>query len=498
MTSLGREIELKLLLPAGTAALLNHPRLSGTPPMRQKLHTVYFDTRDFELAKRGVALRMRRTGRRWIQTLKTGADSSGGLSARVELEVPVSGPAIEFDRFPADAWDYVPESLQSRLAPVFETRFARRLWRVTGIWGSQIEIALDEGEIRAGAKAEPIRELELELKSGRPDALFGLALELARSVPLWPCDRSKADRGACLARDIAAHPVKATLPDLDRQLQPAEAWQMIAAQCLRQFSANLPGIADDQDAEYLHQARVALRRFRSAYALFKRGLPLSQSLLAELRNLNASLGPARDWDVFCTQTLPPILAAVPNKGPLQHLTELAGQARRQAHEQLAHDLQSPACGRLLLGLARRLSASTRHFVAELGDTRLDDFAGRQLKKRYRQVMSLAKNPLVSAEQRHRFRISVKRLRYVLDCFASLYSRRPVAAMSKALADLQDALGHMNDQVVAHRLIKTIDDKSPCFDQADAAVHGWLAAIGLRFDRRLAGCLERLSAVKRFW
>lgn len=498
MTAPGLEIELKLLLPAGAAALLSHSRLGATPFLRQQLHTVYFDTPDFELAKRGVALRVRCAGRRWIQTLKTEADSTGGLSARVELEVTVSGPGIEFERFPPEARNYVPEPLQKKLAPVFETRFTRRRWQVPGIWGSQIEVALDEGEIRARGKTEPLRELELELKSGRPDALFALALELARSAPLWPFDRSKAERGVRLAKDIAAAPVKAKMPELNQIMQPAEAWRVIATQCLRQFAANLPGIAYEHDAEYLHQARVALRRLRSAYTLFKRGLPLPKSVLGELKKLNASLGPARDWDVFCTQTLPPVLAAVPDTGSLQHLAGLADQARRQAHAHLARYLQSPACGRLLLGLARRLSASHRHFVAELGDTRLESFAARHLKKRHRQVMALAENPLTSVESRHRLRISIKRLRYVLDCFASLYSRRPVSGMSKALADLQDALGHMNDQAVAQRLIQAIDDRSAGFAQAQAAVHGWLAAIGMESERSLVGCLKNFSAVKRFW
>ena len=498
MTEPGREIELKLLLPAGTAALLKHPRLAAARTTRRQLHTVYFDTLDFELANRGVALRVRHVGRRWIQTLKSEANSSGGLSARLELEVAVAGPAIEFERFPAAAADYVPESLRSRLAPVYETRFTRRLWHLTGLWGSQIEVALDEGEIVAGDNTELIRELELELKSGRPDALFAMALELARSVPLWPFDRSKAERGACLARCIGAAPVKARMPELDPALQPAAAWRVIAVQLLRQFAANLPGIAADQDPEYLHQARVALRRFRSAYALFKRGLPLPQYLLEGLKELNAALGPARDWDVFCMETLPPILAAVPNKEALQHLAQLAAQARRESYAQLARDLQSPACGQVLLGLARRLAAPPRHFVAELGEIQLVDFAARNLRKRNRQVMALAENSNMGVAERHRLRIGVKRLRYVLDCFASLYPQRPVAAMSKALGDLQDALGHLNDQAVAHRLIEGIDDKSSGFALAQAAICGWLAALVVESERRLAGRLESLFALKRFW
>jgi CHAD domain-containing protein len=71
-------------------------------------------------------------------------------------------------------------------------------------------------------------------------------------------------------------------------------------------------------------------------------------------------------------------------------------------------------------------------------------------------------------------------------------------MVKALADLQDALGHMNDQAVAHRLIEGIDDTSSGFALAEAAIHGWLAAVGVESERRLGGRLENLAAVKRFW
>ena len=498
MTIAGKEIELKLLLPAGTKSLLSHPRIVGTPVKRQRLHTLYFDTADFKLAERGIALRVRRIGRRWIQTLKTEGDSSGGLSTRVELEVPVSGPGVEFERFPVEAGNYVPKSLQEKLVPVFETLFTRRSWLVIGIRGSQIEVALDEGEIRAGEKSELIQELELELKSGRPDALFALALELGKTVPLWPFDRSKAERGGCLAKDMPSAPVKAKFPSLDRRLQPADAWRVIATQCLRQFSANLQGIGYGSDPEYLHQARVALRRFRSAYALFKRGLPLPQTLLNEVKKLNAVLGTARDWDVFCSETLPPLRASLPDSAPLEDLVRQSEQARRRAHDVVADYLRSPACGRLLLGLARYLVAAHRRFVAELGEPSLENFAARHLKKRYKQVLAIMANSVTSVEERHRLRISIKRLRYALDCFSSLYPKQSVTKMTTVLAKLQDILGHMNDRAVADRLLLSIRHDLAALQRARDLVNGWQAAIGLKSGQLLGAALQNFSRTKRFW
>ncbi|MGO9446542.1 MAG: CHAD domain-containing protein [Thiobacillaceae bacterium] len=493
--SVKEEIELKLLLPAGTLSLLTHPRLSGTP-VRQQLHTVYFDTWNFKLAKQGVALRVRRVGRRWIQTLKTNGSSEGGLSMRVEMEVPVSGPAIEFERFPPEAAKYVQPTLLTRLVPVFETRFTRRTWNVIGNWESRIEVALDEGEIRAGNRTERIQELELEFKSGRRDALYALALELGKAVALWPCDCSKAERGTALARNAAQAPVKAEYPTLVPQMSLAEAWRVIASNCVRQFCANLPGIVQGKDPEYLHQARVALRRFRSAYALFKRGFPLSQAVVGELRRLNAILGPARDWDVFCAETLPPIIAAISDNEPLIYLANQAEWMRRQAQSRVTAYLLSPAFGRLLLSLARRLSESHPHFIAALGDIDLESFATHQLNRRQKQIVALASNPALTMEQRHLLRIRIKRMRYALDCFSNLYSRHAVTGTAKPLAQLQDILGHMNDAAVADRLMGSIGDEAAAFRRSVDLVHGWQAASGLKFERSFGAALQTFLTIKR--
>ena len=85
------EVELKLALPQEQAAtfLKLMARRRGVP-VRQAMRTLYFDTSDFALSALGVALRVRRAGRRWLQTIKTEGERHGGLSQRAEFEMPVS------------------------------------------------------------------------------------------------------------------------------------------------------------------------------------------------------------------------------------------------------------------------------------------------------------------------------------------------------------------------------------------------------------------------
>ena len=78
---MGTEIELKLGLTEGDAAkLLEHPLVrtpSGRRPAARRLSSVYFDTPELDLLHKGVALRVRRSGNRRIQTVKAEADPSG-------------------------------------------------------------------------------------------------------------------------------------------------------------------------------------------------------------------------------------------------------------------------------------------------------------------------------------------------------------------------------------------------------------------------------------
>ena len=86
------EVELKLALPPQQAAsFIKLMARRRTSPVQQALLTRYFDTPDFTLSAQGIAVRVRRSGGRWLQTLKTEGERRGGLSLRVEYEVAISG-----------------------------------------------------------------------------------------------------------------------------------------------------------------------------------------------------------------------------------------------------------------------------------------------------------------------------------------------------------------------------------------------------------------------
>ena len=98
------EIELKLALPPQQVeAFLKLMAWRRSTPVRQALITRYFDTPDFALSAQGVALRVRRAGRRWLQTLKTEGERRGGLSRRAEYEMAVTRGSPDWTRFPAEA-----------------------------------------------------------------------------------------------------------------------------------------------------------------------------------------------------------------------------------------------------------------------------------------------------------------------------------------------------------------------------------------------------------
>lgn len=245
------EVELKLALaPEGPAALSKHPHLASEPVRQQTLTNTYFDTPEGDLAKARIALRLRQVDGQVLQTVKTAGQGGGGLSQRNEWEWQVSSPNLDIDSL-AELPPFQGQfsSVLKTLAPQLSTDFTRRSWQLTedlvnpGTTGqsSHIELVLDEGEIISSGYRAPIREMELELKSGEPEALWMLALMLAEQVPLRPSDSSKASRGNALSTQHWP------LPEAH---SPAE-W-------LHRATLALDAYHDSQQAGFLTDAQQAL------------------------------------------------------------------------------------------------------------------------------------------------------------------------------------------------------------------------------------------------
>ncbi len=509
------EIELKLaLLPQRAAAFTKLMARQRNAPVQQELVTRYFDTPDFSLRSLGVAVRVRRAGRRWLQTLKTEGERHGGLSRRAEYEMAISRSKPDWEKFPPEARALVPEALREQLGVVFETRFNRTAWLIDSRGGAEIEVALDVGEVRAGRRSQPICEIELELRAGQPDTLFVLAQDWARRFDCVPLDDSKADRGLRLARGEAATPAKSAPLALDSGMSVEDGFAAICQACLAQFQANLPGVLFPlmeplatrlspqagkspvipnplphageganvmptaiNDIEYVHQARVALRRLRAALRLYRRVCAVPDALLAELRALAAALGSARDWDVLCSETLPAIAphyadAAQWQRGWQALEARRAGvrAAMRTALAQAQPGVWLLVFQRWLLQRGWRAAAETQRLV-QLSP--LKKWARRALQKGHRPIVRGARRfAQLQPEQRHVLRIAIKRQRYAAEFFQELFARGRSARYQAVLRDAQDSLGRANDARVARGLLAEARLDTEPMGQF---VLGWLAA-----------------------
>ena len=198
-----KETEIKLRASRETLlALREHPLLKKRNKSgwsRHELFNQYYDTAERELAHARVALRLRRDGEQFIQTLKSRGQSVAGLSERNEWDWYLDKAKLDIKKLGDDCWPASLADLDKKtLKPIFTTDFVREKAEIA--WGRGkakvvIEAALDLGKVIAGEGEEEICELELELREGEPAALLELACELAADLPLMPCDISKAERG---------------------------------------------------------------------------------------------------------------------------------------------------------------------------------------------------------------------------------------------------------------------------------------------------------------
>ncbi len=491
------ETELKLhITSANLARLKRHPFLRGLSCSRartQKLYSIYYDTHDLALRDHAMALRLRRVGRQFVQTLKGGGQVSAGLHQRNEWETPVATEQLDFDALKA-CGGVLPHGVRSRLQPVFVTDFSRNL-RTLDFGGAQIELCIDSGEIRAGQSSCPISELELELKSGEPKQLFRLALALLDIVPLQIEHTSKAEYGYLLFSAAKPAASKGRFPALNKTQSISAVLQNLIGSCLAHVQSNVPGALLKLDEEYLHQVRVGLRRLRVVLSIAQRFQP--DDALPELRSqvaaLCVDLGRSREWDVFVTQTLSGICTRLPEHAGLREVLSASERARKKQHAGMESSLASQDFQRLVL----RLGAWMQRDVADAASIPLQQFASDVLTRRNKQVIKHG-TLLVGedAAQLHTLRIACKKLRYSIEMFGSLFSETKSKNYVNALVELQDILGILNDIAIAHRLLNELDNAAR-HDTLEL-IRGWIEHDFSGRLREFSKAWKQFEAEKSFW
>jgi len=499
---MSHEIELKLTLPhKSLAALRRHPLIADAPREGRSctLENTYFDTPELELRERRMAVRTRKAGNRWLQTVKCAAESSGGLSSRPEWEQPYANGTFDFSAIERDDVRNRLESLKSKLVPVFTTHFKRETCILTPREGVRVLAMIDNGSIEANGQSRPLCELELELVEGDPRELYALALQLAESLPLTPENVSKAERGYRLFSNHALRPAKARPSRLSAEQSPVDAFRIIGFDCLSLWQANESGARESDDPEFIHQLRVALRRLRSALRLFGPALPTD--FVARwsdgLKDAADGLGAARDLDVMLAEVLSPVAESGLADDATQRLIAMAVDRRDREKSAAREQLLAASHGRQMLALASDLYALQSDALVKSAN--LTTFARlqlTQLRKRARKRYGAASD--LHPDKLHELRVSLKRLRYGIEFLLPLLPEKATVRFANDIAEVQETLGYLNDEAVARTRLKSWAGKDPELRSGAAFVAGWHAPRVARLRKNVLPALEPILWGKAPW
>ncbi len=433
--------------PADISALLQNPLLA-TPPKRRRAHQTDFDTPEKSLVGLGLAVEETRVLRKTILTVTQISGEPHVWSA------PTTPGTFDFATL-IDTPEIAEQltQLADALLPIYKIETSQRLWMVQ-IRSAQIEVILEEGQISTGDGASQrthrFCEIELRLHQGQSAALYGVARLLSRLLRLHPISDSLRQRARAFSAGEVARPIKARRVKVDAKDSVISVFKQLAWICLNQLQANEGGVFAPNNVEFIHQARVSLRRLRTALKLFGSELPpeFADKWGLAWRDVGEQLGNARNWDVFCTEILPDIEADLGNVPDVSGLKEFAQVQRDKAHAQTQAWMRGRRYSLTMIAFCEALLA-----LPDRKAERISDFADKALKKRHKRFYRGAKVAhTLTGEERHEVRIDLKKLRYTIDFFESLYPQKQLQPFLAGLAETQELLGHMNDLVTCETLL----------------------------------------------
>lgn len=485
------EVELKFQLPESKKKSVQQ-YLKKHKAQQIHLQAKYYDTPDRLLAKNGMALRLRKENDLWVQTFKAAGQSH---LHRVEEEVFLGKcdqePDLNLELYQDNkvVTDLLNTALgkeAKKLSLQFETD-VQRTYHVFEADDTAIEVCLDDGVVKTATAQSIICEVEFELKQGAVKTLIQFAQQWINRYALWLDVRSKAERGNLLALEQTASPaVHAKALTLNKDITAEQALKKIVENCLGQFLPNMAAIADGvAEAEHIHQARVSLRRLRSALKHFSSWSnevnPLWEEQIAELFR---QLGDTRDEDAIRTEVLP----IIKQHGSPELLLPVSAQPLKE----LSILFTSSDTIKLLLDLLAFAYSEENSKSKSVG---LKKHIKKSLDKLHHKVISNAEHfsELEVAEQ-HKIRKTAKQLRYCVEFISSLYPDKKVQQYLKQLQPVQNTLGQYNDLFIAEGIFNKAVENDSSFWFA----LGWVKAKQPHLQKRSAKALQTFSQAETFW
>jgi triphosphatase len=495
-------------LPQLKRALL---AMAGAQPAeRATLTSTYYDTTADRLKRDGLVLQVRKQNGQQTQMVIRTDVREEPLSSLQELADVMDGERPDLRALNGNA--HLPEVLSDpELRARFTTVMRRTNFLLEPDAATQLAGAIDEGQIQTADNkgTEPICEVGLQLKRGDPAALYRTGLRLLEIAPMRIEARTKAERGYQLLESATTKPqAQYSLPfGLKPHETVEESLQKIGLVCLTLFLRNEPAALADVP-EGVHQMRVAVRRLRSVVATMRRMLPSQQYewVRHELKWMADVLGPARNWDVFSSTLLTPVRSALLSEQDLGKLCDICERERRSAHEKANAAIRSPQYTAALLKLSQWFaSCSWRDQPVSRRSALLmapvATVAPGLIQRRYKKAKNAADGfDRLTLQQRHEFRIAIKKLRYPIEFFRSLFDNDKVAAFVQRLRPLQDDVGYANDVRVAYELLADvqISEDAVAIARAAGVVLGWHDRGLTDLDRKLRKHVRRFRKARPFW
>ncbi|MCH7336896.1 CYTH and CHAD domain-containing protein [Acinetobacter sp. NIPH 2699] len=480
------EIELKFQLPVSKKKSVLQA-LNKQNAQKIRLQAKYYDTADRLLAKNHVAIRLRQEGEHWVQTFK--AASKNHLQ-RIEEDIHLGQceqePELDLSLYQHN--QTVQDILRDILGDDARDLFLQfqtdveRTFHLFEFQGSQIEVCLDDGEIRTPDRQAKICEVEFELKQGSARDLIIFSNHLVEKYQLWLDVRSKAERGNLLAMGKKVSPAtKAKTLQLKPAFSAEQAIKLIIENSLNQILPNAAAIADGvAEADHIHQARVGLRRLRSALKHFSHwSAQIDPTWESELAEIFRALGQSRDNDAIQDSVIPLIKEVCDfdfpfNSQTTTNVTKLMGNTKTT---------------QLFLSL---LSFT---YSENESKTKLKKQVTKSLTKLYQKILKdAAQFSDLPVEQQHRTRKRVKQLRYCIDFISGLYPEKELRQFLSKLQPIQEYLGFYNDLFVAEQIFQQQAAKQSQFLFA----LGWVKAQQPHVLKKADKKLQSLSAKDIFW
>ena len=495
------EFELKFEIPPANLKGVTAALAEGKS-IRRRFQASYFDTANGALATHGIEVRLRKEGRRWVQSAKR---RTADLLARLEhnIDLPLHSardmPALDLSRHRGGPiGKLIDKALglkRNQSYPKLELLYSTDVQRTTKSMTSGVsvlEVTLDQGRIFCAAKSRAICELEVELKRGVPLDAVKLARQMCTEHGLWVSTISKSIKGQRLC---SLPPFKNALSaaslSFPRHASGQDMMTAIVKHCLHQILPNMSELADgSKNAEHIHQLRIGIRKLRTALRELGKfahahAHALDPAWEAALVKVFRILGTYRDHSHLVLVLQPQWLAA---GGPAIDFDAAADKLPGVGWAVRAPDFQDA-----LLGLLCFVHSGAPKELGNSGALKMDISA--DLDKLHRNALRFGKKFSASSQtQQHNVRKRFKRLRYSIEFASPLFAARKIHALTTALKPVRDALGLYNDELMALQTLGNLaaDDPRAWFGI------GWLTA---RIEGNVKSCVKEIknfASVQPFW